>query len=88
MPRRRYYSRKEGPLIPCEYFECDYEKVVPVDGANPSETLLEIKLHGSASRQWQPIFGTARCAWKITKHRHSHMGVLDCSRCWKYTPRC
>ena len=61
--------------IPCEDFECKYEEIE-----------VESKYSFDRKKQ-QPIFGQARCKWKLIVFNKFHIGVLECVDCERYEPR-
>lgn len=83
--------------VPCKHFECEYEEIKWKDDPNPhplgfQSTTPPLSTHRAAKRplarkEWRPIFGKARCAWKLAEWGQVHMGVRECENCDHYCPR-
>ena len=61
--------------VPCKHFECKYEEIEV--GA----------FYSFGRKKWRPIFGKARCSWKLAVFDKDHIGVRECFDCERYWPR-
>jgi len=61
--------------VPCKDFQCKYEEI-------------EVEAFYSFDRKkWRPIFGQARCFWKLVVFGKDRMGAKECEDCDRYQPR-
>lgn len=61
--------------IPCTQFQCKYEEI-EVDA-----------FYSFDRKKFRPIFGQARCSWKLAVWGKVHIGAKECENCESYQPR-